>query len=149
MLQCILHPYSACYISNRFWCGDFSTVRVTSWINARESFSSSACNITSRGFVREICTKRDVTCTVENFRVSGRAFSLRCNTHCRQSFRSKLGLWCITCTVVWLCGRWAGDWKKSILSFLYSACFISVYISPVQAWPFLSTTSSLFYLLIT
>lgn len=36
--------------------------------------------------------------------------------HCRENFRL-LGLWCITCTVVWLCGRWAGDWRSRFWAF--------------------------------
>ncbi len=81
-LQCILHPYSACYISNRFccwlWnflysvCYNHKLILVWGFLYSacyivRESFSTSACNITcnSRGFVREIFTKTDVTCTVD------------------------------------------------------------------------------------
>jgi hypothetical protein len=45
------------------------------------------------------------------------AFRLKCNTHCRKIFLSKLGLWCRTCTVVWLCGRPAGDWRNRLWAF--------------------------------
>jgi hypothetical protein len=53
MLQILLWGflYSVCYISNQ----------------CRGEFSLQCSNITRRGFCREICAKRDVTCTVENF----------------------------------------------------------------------------------
>jgi len=72
-LQCMLHKQPillltlelSLLVSYKFCCGAFSTVHITSQTNARESFFYSACNITRRVFCREICTKRDVTCTVE------------------------------------------------------------------------------------
>jgi hypothetical protein len=72
-LQCMLYKQPilllilelSLLVSSRFCCGAFSPVHITSQTNARESFFYSACNITRRGFCREICTKRDVTYTVE------------------------------------------------------------------------------------